>query len=534
VFESGAGRGLLVPSIAVPLTLITVTLAWSYVLTGALHVRRAARWLVFLVYVVFGFLGLANASLAIPSHAGRFSVFTVAAIFLAVLSALWIAFRVLPYRRAPIAVEFALMLVLQTVLTLVGLAQAVRAQQRSDFPYVGSYLITTSIDLSRMVIIPFLVNSGSEMGNFARDVAGWLSKSVRKYAAGWMTSFLLLAFLAYRWFGLARSLLGGITPQQRNAWLGAALLIIGIGLIYVWRRQQKSGEAVSAWLVVALIVLPQLVQIAIAPLLVVVGFFFTLTASLNMQSGGVDYAGLMNQANQALGALASLSNAYAEVRYLVLAVMAAVVAWWAGRRGQGTVAAFALALAWAQILAWLMEPGHVLQGVRYQYADVDALLLVILTGATVFWLARGWQQRAGTYAASKASAGLTNERALHLLGLGFLAALLAQTGFLSDPFSPFFSFAGVFFLVFGILWGVLTAGGKFANSETPDYPRASRLLMYIGYALLSLAISHWFIVSHNVGSQALQSSLTMSGFRIYGLALAYLVFIEGGKPLFEE
>ena len=48
-----------------------------------------------------------------------------------------------------------------------------------------------------------------------------------------------------------------------------------------------------------------------------------------------------------------------------------------------------------------------------------------------------------------------------------------------------------------------------------------------------MTVSHWAIVSHDVANQAIQSDLTMTGFRVFGLALAYLVFTEGGKQLLE-
>jgi hypothetical protein len=50
---------------------------------------------------------------------------------------------------------------------------------------------------------------------------------------------------------------------------------------------------------------------------------------------------------------------------------------------------------------------------------------------------------------------------------------LAQVS-VNSPLSPFFGFAGVLLLAFGILWNVLTAGGQFANQDSPGFPRASR------------------------------------------------------------
>ena len=56
-----------------------------------------------------------------------------------------------------------------------------------------------------------------------------------------------------------------------------------------------------------------------------------------------------------------------------------------------------------------------------------------------------------------------------LLVVTVLSALLNETDFLRNPFSPLFRLAGISFLAFGILWGVLTAGGRYTNAEMPIF-----------------------------------------------------------------
>lgn len=538
VFQSGAERGLMAPSIAVPLTLATITLAWSYLLTGALHIERRARLAVLAIYFFFGFLGLAQGIMGSAAAGASWAVPATAVVLLGFLVALLAAFRILPGRTTPLAVEFSLMLGLQGGLNIFAVALAVSAQQRTGFPYVNGYLLSETLDLTRLMIIPFLIISGSEMGNFARDFSGWAAKSVRENAGLW-TPALLALFLLLRWLGLLRELLdAGIGGGQLRAWLGAALLVGGLAIVFAWRRRQPGGEAVPAGLITRLIVLSQSVLISLGPLLTIVGAFFTVVIIVLAGRGDVDLAGLSAQANDAIGVISTVNAIYRDVVHALLAALGVGVAVLGVRRGQPTIAAFGLALAWTRALEWLMEFARPLSALSFDYKDVDMLLLGVLTAATLYLARQGIAgPRPGAPHSSVAEAapapGLTSERALHLLALAILGWVLTQTSFLDNPFSPFFAFAGVFFLVFGILWGVLTAGGKFANRETPEYPRASRLLMYLGYALLSLTVSHWFIVSHNVQAQAIQSSLTLSGFRVYGLTLAYLAFIEAGKPLLE-
>ena len=160
-----------------------------------------------------------------------------------------------------------------------------------------------------------------------------------------------------------------------------------------------------------------------------------------------------------------------------------------------------------------------LYALRYTYAEVDTIMLLVFTGLTLLWLARR---------------RFTGSLALRLLALALLMAVLNQTAFLDNPFSPLFGFAGVFFLVFGIMWSVLTAGGQFANTNSPGFPRASRLLLYIGYVLLSVSVAHWYLVSHNIDLQIVQSNYNFAGFRTFGLPLAFLALVEGGRRLVEE
>ena len=105
---------------------------------------------------------------------------------------------------------------------------------------------------------------------------------------------------------------------------------------------------------------------------------------------------------------------------------------------------------------------------------------------------------AGTAAAWAVRRSLTRERAVALLGLVSMTWLLRQTDILDDPYSPlFFGYSGIGFLAFGILWDVLTAG-SWANQGTEGLPRVSRVLMYVGYVLLTVAVANWALTGHDL------------------------------------
>lgn len=518
VYESDAARGLLAPSLAVPLTLVALTLAWSYVLAGALHVERRVRWLVLIVYLLFGLLSLSTSLIGAPSQEPLQSLALLGCLFVPAVLLLFAAFLLLPRHPLPLPVEFAIMLGLNTLFVAIALFQTTLAQQQFGSTQFSTNLVGELVIGARVLIIPFLFIAGVEMVNFGVEATRWVSRSVQRQREAWIAALLLGAFLLYRLVSLFLAHRDGIDSPQWAAWGGAALLGLGVGLIALWCSRRPEGAPVPYRLVILLIVLMPLVQVMLIPIVSVVSFFFALLAALSPLLGGLDPNGFMGLTNDVLGGFQQLSGAYRELYHLVIALAGAVIALLAYRR-QATIAAFGLILAWAQFLFWLMEPGRLLAALRLDYADVDVILLLALAALTLYRAPRR---------------ELSERRALPLLALALLGWVLGQTGFLDNPFSPLFAFAGVFFLVFGILWNVLTIGGRFANTGTPAFPRAGRLLLYFGYVLLSLTVAHWYTVTHNVAQQVLQSDFTLRGFTIYGLALAYLVFIEAGKPLLEN
>src|SRR5262245_42459527 len=147
--ESTATPGLLVPSLAVPLTLIALTLGWGYILTGALHVRPAVRWPVFVIYLLFGLLPLSSQTFPFHPVAGGW-------LPLLVLALLVVAFVLLPRRPLPLSLEFCLLAGLHGLVVLVSLNYSVQNQLLSDGELRVSSLLTALLDNSIILIAPLL------------------------------------------------------------------------------------------------------------------------------------------------------------------------------------------------------------------------------------------------------------------------------------------------------------------------------------------------------------------------------------------
>ncbi len=321
---------------------------------------------------------------------------------------------------------------------------------------------------------------------------------------------LLALLLGYRLLNFALTMLPGVDSRQWLHWGGAALAGVALVPIALWRQARPTRDQVPGRLVNSLIVALIVFQILLPAVAgVITAIFLSLATSLTELTGFNYVMQLLNQA----------STDYRAIFNLVVALAGVIVTVVALRRKRDTVAAYGMILAWTQVIAWLTDSGRPLEVWSYTYADMDVLLLLTLAALATYWLVRRQ---------------LTDGRALQLFSLAFFGWLLNNTSFIKSPYSILFGFAGVFFLVFSLFWSVITAGGKFANIDSPRFPRTNRLLLYLGYVLITVSVTHWYVVSHDVYQQTLNTDFNFSGFRIFGLALAYLVFVEGGRALLKE
>lgn len=505
-------RGLTAPVLAVPITLVTITLAWTYMLTGALHMRRSVRWLAYLSFVLFGAqaLGSGMTNAAVNSVLNPLgAALTVLVAFVAFV-ALLIAFAVLPRLRAPLAVEFSVLASLMTLLVLPSAWQTALAGATYQTHVFGAAdVLNDALVLTRALLIPFLFISGVEMSNFAQSVSGWAIRSVRKHASRRLVIGLLLTLLIARLAQHAAALIG--EPAPWRAWLGALVLFGGLAVIGRLFRQRTLGGNLPFGTIVAWVAAYSAFNVLLFPLMQLATY---LLIAFGVISGNI--AVVQPLSTSVFSLVDTASDTYGRFSLLLLALAAAALGVALRRRGRHSLGAFALVLAWSAGWRWITRIDQPLGALRWQLEHLDTLLTPGLLALTVYWLARG---------------RLTEARALKLLGLALLAALLNQTSFLDNPFSPLLNVAGVLLIAVGILWNVLTAGGRFLNTDSAAFPRISRALMYFGYVMLTLCVAHWFVVTHSVAQQTVQSDITLVGFEVFGLALVYWLAIARMTPL---
>ncbi|MEM8533441.1 MAG: hypothetical protein AAGF95_21555 [Chloroflexota bacterium] len=499
VIDSSTTRGLLVPNLVVPVTLIAMVLGWGYVLTGALHVRRWLRWAILICYILFTAMPLA---INVAGSTGSLLT-TLGAIIL--LLALFLAFIILPRLQIAPVIEWSLITLLHGSLMLIYLNGAVTGQILSDGEFRASSVLSIVFTTGGLLMAPFLFFAGLGWVDFGLTVSGWVSRSLRQRGTLLVAIVVLFVVLGSRLFGLFGDIVvNGVSTTQWNAWIGATVFCIGLLPIALWRQRQSRGSKVPLQLLAGLSLVP-IIPVFLFALFAIVSLLFTIINTLTFSS--------LERFNRSLVSAEILLNFEVQYRPLIIAVIALIVTGVALRRGHASIAAYGLILAWHRVTAWVTATNQPLHDFQFSHADIDTVLLIVFSGTALVWL---WQRQ------------LTLLTVTRLLGLAILMALLNQTDFLDRPLSPFFGFAGIFFLLFGIIWNVLTVGGQVVNKESPGFPRTNRLLLYIGYAMLAVSSVHWFMVSHNIKQQMLQSDFNLVGFMTFGLPLAYLALVEGG------
>lgn len=475
------GRGGLVPETAVPLTLFSLTVAWSFLLAGSI---RVTRWLKYLILYVYFFLFAQMFLTFIGAVSlGNFNLVRLAQLFLAIggylLVPLFIAYR--SFRPPRPGFEFAaIFLFLGTSLGMVNLsAVAAWREFGSSLGFAGLELAMGSMVI---LVLAFVILIGVEIARFVRKAAVWSSEIV------WYRlppAALRIALGATMGLMLLRIVQNAVAHFQQRSTQAALFGIVGGATIFlsVWVlwwlvgrlsrdralfcREDVLDETTDRYALWLILMLVGMAMINVLFLLAFPAFFIIgatgVTDAMNLFSNWV----LTHSSNViiAFGGAAVLLGLWLATRQrpfagLYIAIVGATLFWYR-----------------------VTDPGRPLEIVGWQGSiSVDVWWAFLLLGITALWLLRR---------------KLSRLRLLNLLILSLILLLLQQTDFIEDPFSPFLSFAGVGFLAFGILWDALTIGA-WANRDTPRLPRLSRIYLYLGYVLLSVATINWAFSQHNL------------------------------------
>jgi hypothetical protein len=523
------GRGSLVPIALVPATLFLISMAWAFLLTGALHAHPAIRAATLALYVALTINWTAQV--------------TVGSVLVWALS--WAAIALVPlffalrWRAAPRPIlEFTPLLLLTSVSFVLFQQQGAEAWRVTGIALLLSQLNNEILSLT-LLILPLLALAGVGVAAFTRQAAGWTTEAAARWLPGWVLRVALVALLGWRLREVTlEALRRADTSSVRDAALAyggalGVLLAVGVAWLLVTRAAGRTdaphadaghpdaGHDESA--AVRAAGLPaadeiagaadrhtlQLIVAYVAPQLL--GFVLVTIVLPVTALGLIPY-----EAGPALlGSIVGGLNATPVTLgwRLLVAGLAVLLGVALARRGHSGLALFLAVFGLTAALRELTAPDRPL-GALAPYGGLAGLvdlwwvLLFVLVG--VVWLARGQ---------------LTDARVSRLLLLVLITALLRQTDFISNRFSPFFGSGGVWFIAFGLAWDALTIGA-WANQSSPGLPRVSRIFLYLGYTLLTVTVVCWAVSAHDLTAVSrLTGEAALDGLQLYGRPMLYAIFV---------
>lgn len=506
--QATLGRGGLVSETAVPLTLFALTLGWSFMVAGAIRINRWLKYFIFYIYLLLfsqmflSFVGAISVSIINPARIIQL-LLAIGAYLLIPLFVIYRSFR-------PARPGFEFVIIFGLLGTFMGMAHLAQVAAWQEF---GTALGFTSIELMMstlvLLVLGFVVLIGVEIARFVRKTAVWsgaiiwyrLPNTILRPALFGLLLLLIVRILQQSAVYFQQQLAGDALRAYGGALL-VPLSVIGLWELIKWLNQ-NSFPAVSESAIdetVDRYALPFIVGMILLALINVV-LLLPLPILLLI---GLD--GLIDGLDGFTQWLTDLNDPF----IILVGLVALGIGLWFGRQKRPLPALY-LSIVGIQLF-WLRitDPGQPLDVIGWQgVVPVDFWWMVLLVGVTAVWLIRRQ---------------LTERRAANLLMLTIIMLLLQQTDFIEDPFSPFFSFAGVSFLAFGILWELLTIG-SWANSSSPGLPRLSRIYLYLGYVLISVATINWAFSQHNLFMvEQFTGGGALLGLNAVGRPMLYLLF----------
>jgi len=495
------GRGELVPFVLIPVTIFILSVAWGFMLAGALHSRLLVKLAVLLLYFVVASVWTASTVTGIPAALVSVGALLVVPVFF---------FLRRKAAEAP-AFEFGVLLVLVALTFGVSQIYAIDAWRSSGVPGVLAD-VPTLLYTFDMLVIPLMLYLGVDIAEFVHKTASWTS-GLADIWAGRRVMYAILALLlgwGLVWVVMeaAERIGKSSLADQAVAYAGALVIPLSVGVVW-WMVRRYGGDSVTvetlldvakrvALPLIAIYLGLQGIEIVV---LLIGGLIGLLLVRVGLVAPG-DPGGILALAE---GLIRQDDN-----WQTLVAGVAIVAAMFLARRDRPTLALY-LGIVGANAL-WisLTNPGRPLSFFAWSGLEpVDFWWVVIFASVAVYWAARRT---------------LTEIRARRLVLLVLITLLMRQTGFIEDPFSPVLGFTGVGMIAIGLIWDALTIG-FWANEGSRGLPRASRIWLYLGYILFSIAVLNWAVASHDILQvDFFTGQAALGGFGLFGKPLIYAIF----------
>jgi hypothetical protein len=495
------GRGGLVPFVLIPVTIFILSVAWGFMLAGALHAGLIVRLAVLVLYLVVAGVWTAGTATNLPAALVSWSALLLVPVY----------FFLRRRAKAAPAPGFGVLLILVSLTYGVSQVYAIQAWRLSGVPGVLAN-VPTLLYTFDMLVIPLMLFLGVDIAEFVHKTASWTSGLTDAWAGRRVLSAILFLLLGWRLVSVVLESVArvgrGSTADQAAAYAGALVIPLSVWAVW-WLVGRQGGDLVTvdtlldvakrvALPLIAIYLGLQGIEIAV---ILVGGLFGLVLVGLGF-SGPGDPGGILEIASRLLAQDANWQT--------LLAAVAVAASFVLLRRGRPTLALYLGIVGANDLWIGLTNPGRPLGYFGWSGLEpVDFWWVVIFAAVAVYWIVR---------------ARLTEDRARRLLLLVVITLLMRQTGFIEDPFSPFLGFTGVGMIALGLIWDALTIG-FWANQDSPGLPRVSRIWLYLGYVLFSIAVLNWAVASHDLLQvDFFTGQAALGGFGIFGKPLIYAIF----------
>ncbi len=502
-----AGRGMLLPTGLLPLTLFIIAVAWSFALAGALHSHPIARLVILLLYILIAIRQvegmLANVSAGFTGATDLLKLaFTLLGILLIILT------FIIRWKTQPSpATEFAVILVCVSATFAIAQIDYVTDLRVLATPLGLANLQLDIQDLSFMAI-PLLLYLGIDIANFTRQAAHWVAEVLTRRMPRLAPAIAFIILATWRMYSITGEFIERIQRSSLQAqvleYAGALGEIVCVFLMW-WILNRIQKNKIVVWNTDSKIIADEAGKY-VMPLIVVVIFLDLINFFINTVAAAFPLSDFVYPILKA----SILLNKVSPVWGLIVSGLAVIAAIWLIRRNKSTLALYLGIFGLVHLWWEITSPGQLLSNLYWrgsQPVDFWWTLLFIFMGIVLSIRRRFDQTNAG--------------KCVFLI---LITQLFHQTDFISSPFSPFLGFAGVGFIAFGIIWDALSSGA-WANQDTRALPRVSRIFLYLGYILLTVTIVNWALSTHDLTSlKQYTGDIAMVGFLRYGRPLIYTIF----------
>lgn len=405
------------------------------------------------VMVTWGFRGLLDPFSTLSSAV------TVAAVVLLAV------FTLLRSRRVFAWWEFLIVLTLVSTPVCTGLLAIGRHAVGFGFE-LGPALLTQSMLILGQLALPAAFAAGTAVAEVTTSATVWAGKFAARYARRGLIMTILAALVLVRGGQLAWEMTR-LDPlhQDWNVIIPSAMLalVLGVGIWVMlrhWRTRGVGVEVTELPAQMASYALPigAALMLSVVPVLVVsVLVSVLIVVAPSMVS--IDAGALVNT---------HVTNVTQIVIGVVLIIVGLV------RLRQGRPAA-AVLLGTTGVVMIALTSRYLTGGALPEMVDLttfNAVATVVTIGAAVILLIRR---------------RLTSARAAGLCSLLVLSALFAHRDVLDDPISALLGFSGVAFLLFGLVWTLLT-GSAAGNGHSVKFPLPTRVLLLLANTVFTIAV----------------------------------------------